>query len=85
MKQPNEQDDLATYARFRARQRQQRRERGSWRRSKYILDRVQGKLPPGTRAKNRGPYPQHLIDNCQKMRARSWHVRDDAAVREAQR
>jgi hypothetical protein len=74
-------DDLATYARFRARQRQQRREDGSMRRSNALLDLVQGKLERGTRAQSRGPYPQHLIANCEKMRARGQDVRARALER----
>jgi len=63
-------DDLATYARFRARQRQQPRSAGSNRRSVYLLDQVQGKLEYGTRAKNRGPYPQHMIAQSEAFHAR---------------
>jgi len=56
---------------FRGRQKQQARTRGTMRRSRELIDLEMGHTQRGTRAKSRGPYQQHLIENCAKMRARN--------------
>lgn len=74
--------ELNAVHRFRTRQKLQPKTRGTMRRSSALIDLELGHIQRGTRAVSRGPYPQHMIDNCAAMRARSEPVRERARLRE---